>query len=191
MKRKPIYILIFLTLWSITASAQSSSGENFGGTLNLGIGIGGNSGYSRYAEQSLPVFLLNYEFDVAKDFTLAPFISFYTYNNSYYLGDKNHPNRNYNYREVVIPIGLKGTYYFDRLFNASSKWDFYLAGSLGFAIVSRRWDNGYYGDEKYFNNSSGLYFELHIGTEYHFNNRLAMFLIYQAVFRQLDLQFIN
>lgn len=176
MKRKPIYILIFLVLWSITASAQSSSGERFGGTLNLGIGIGGNSGYYRYVGHALPVFLINYEFDVARDFTLAPFVSIYTYNNSYYWGDKNHPYKYYNYHETVIPIGIKGTYYFDRLLNASPNWDFYLAGSLGFAIVSSRWDNGYYGDKKYFHNNTSVFLDIHIGTEYHFNNRLGMFL---------------
>ena len=176
MKKVSVYLLLFLSICSFQGVAQSASGEQFGSTLNLGIGIGGNSGYSRYAGQSLPVFLINYEFDVARDFTLAPFVSFYTYNNSYNWGDKNNPNRNYNYRELVIPVGLKGTYYFDRLLNASSKWDFYLAGSLGFAIVSRRWDNGYYGDKKYFNNNSGLYLELHVGTEYHFNDRIGMFL---------------
>ena len=50
----------------------------------------------------------------------------------------------------VIPVGVKGTYYFDQLLGAGSKWDFYLSGSLGFAIVRSTWDDGYYGDRKYY-----------------------------------------
>jgi hypothetical protein len=36
-------------------------------------------------------------------------------------------NNNYYYHETIIPIGVKGTYYFDQIFNANSDWDFYMA----------------------------------------------------------------
>jgi hypothetical protein len=62
------------------------------------------------------------------------------------------------------------------LLKANSKWDFYLAGSLGFAIVNSSWDNDYYGDRNYYHHGSSLFFDLHIGTEYHFNNHLGAFL---------------
>lgn len=178
---KLIGALLFsaLSLSSVNLSAQeATSGEQYGKTLNLGLGIGGYSGYYGYVGRSLPVFHINYEFDVAKDFTLAPFISFYSFRNGYYWGDynKNYPYKNYYYRETVIPIGAKGTYYFDDLLKANSKWDFYLAGSLGFAIVTSSWDSDYYGDREYFHHGNPLFFDLHIGTEYHFNNHLGAFL---------------
>src|SRR6185369_14599645 len=108
MKKIILVSLFFLTALSFKTSAQeSSSGEKFGKTLNLGLGIG----YYGYLGGSTPVFHLNYEFDVAKDFTIAPFVTFYTYKRSYYWGgNKNFLPRYYEYRETVIPIGAKGTY---------------------------------------------------------------------------------
>ncbi len=150
--------------------------EKYGNTLNIGIGVGGYSGYYRYVGRTLPVITLNYEFDVAKNFTLAPFISFYSYTRSYYWGDKNNPARYYNYRETVIPIGVKGSYYLDKLLQVSPKWDIYVSGSLGFAIVNSRWDNGYYGDVNYYRNANPLIVDLHAGVEYHVNKKAGLFL---------------
>lgn len=161
--------LLLLLITCNTSSAQ----ESYGKTLNAGLGIG----YYGYIGNTLPVLHANYEFDVAKNFTLAPFISFYSYQKNKYWGNKNYPNRYYDYRVTVIPIGVKGTYYFDELFNASNnKWDFYASGSLGFAIRNTRWENGYEGERNVEHGSSGLYFDVHVGTEYHFNQKLGMFL---------------
>lgn len=150
----------------------SSENEKYGKTLNLGLGIG----YYGYVGHSIPVVHANYEFDVAKNFTLAPFISFYSYSNEYYYGDPNHGYRYYAYHETVVPIGVKGVYYFDELLKASPKWDFYLGGSLGFAIVNSFWDDGYYGDKHVFRGSDPLFLSVHVGAEYHINNRLGVFL---------------
>lgn len=176
MKKTILTSLFFLALCNFNSNAQeNTSGEQYGRTLNLGLGIG----YYGYIGHSIPVFHLNYELNVAKNFTLAPFISFYTYKYGYYWKDNNGNNpyyRNYYYRETVIPIGLKGTYYFDDLLKANSKWDFYLAGSLGFAIVNSSWDDDYYGDKNVYRGASSLYFDFHVGAEYHFNNHLGAFL---------------
>ena len=178
MKKIITITLLFASLFHFNSYAQ----EKYGNTLNLGLGIGGYSGYYGYVGhfgQSLPVLNINYEFDVAKNFTLAPFVSFSTFSDGYYSGgsNKNYPYGFYTYHETVIPIGVKGTYYFDDLLNANPKWDFYLAGSLGFAIINSSWDNGYNGDMNYYHNSSGgLFLDIHIGTEYHFNDRIGAFL---------------
>lgn len=129
---------------------KSTAQEQYGRTLNLGLGIGGYAGYYGYVGRTLPVLHLDYEFDVAKSFTLAPFINFYSFSNDYYWGNKYNPYRYYTYHETVIPVGLKGTYYFDNLLRANPKWDFYLAGSLGIAIETSRWDAGYGGDKNYY-----------------------------------------
>ena len=176
--KKCIVTLFFLTALCFTGQAQSSSsGEQYGKTLNLGLGLG-YSGHYGYADRSSPVFHVNYEFDVSRNFTLAPFISFSSYSNSYYWGDhnKNYPYKNYTYHETIIPIGGKATYYFDDLLKANSKWDFYLAGSLGFAIITSSWDSDYYGDRDHYHHGSPIFLDLHIGAEYHFNKRLGMFL---------------
>lgn len=170
--------LLLVVLCGFSSSAQKSSiGEKFGKTLNIGVGVAGYSGYYKYVGHPLPVININYEISVARNFTLAPFISFSTFNNSYYWGDqnKNYPFRNYDYREIVIPIGVKGTYYFDELFHANSKWDFYAAGSLGFALVNSKWEKDFYGDKNYYNHASNLYMDVHIGAEYHINRLFGVY----------------
>lgn len=164
-----IFTLALLSLFLLVGSSNLSAqkrifSENYSG-LNLGLGLGGYYGYYGYYNQALPVFHINYEFDVANSFTLAPFLSFSSYRYDRYY-----------YNQTIIPIGVKGTYYFDQLLNANSDWDFYLAGSLGFAIVKSSWDNGYNGDTNYYRDGSPLFLDLHIGTEYHLNNRLGIFL---------------
>ena len=110
---KTFFYFIFFIVIGTQALAQTSTGssEKYGKTLNLGVGIG----YSGYRGHSGAALMLNYEFDVAPYFTLAPFIAYYSYSNSYYWGNKNYPYRNYTYRETSIPIGVKGAYYFDKL----------------------------------------------------------------------------
>lgn len=173
-KMKKLFTITILLIGTFCIKAKAF--ERYGSTLNLGVGIGGYAGYYGYVGRSLPVLHIDYEFDVAKNFTLAPFLNFYTFSNDYYYGNNNSPYQYYTYRETVIPIGVKGTYYFDDLLGAGPKWDFYLAGSLGFAIVNQSWQDGYTGDKNYYHSPSSLFLDLHIGTEYHINHRLGLFL---------------
>lgn len=185
--KKLIAATAFLVLVSgLNAVAQENkSSETYGNTLNAGVGIG----YYGYINNVLPVLHADFEFDVARNFTLAPFITYYSYKSYYYWGNPNNPYRNYSYRQSVIPVGVKGTYYFDQLLGAGPKWDFYLAGSLGFAIRKTTWENGYTGETNFEHSSSGLYFDGHIGTEYHFNERLGMFLDLSSGISTLGLGF--
>jgi hypothetical protein len=169
IKMKKILLLLLLAI-SIHTTVHAE--EQYAKTLNLGLGIG----YYGYVGHSLPVFHINYELPVAKNFTLAPFLTFYTYSNDYYWGNNNHQFRYYTYRQTVIPVGVKGTYYFDDILEAGTKWDFYLAASLGFSIVSSSWESDYDGDRNAFHGASSLYLDFHIGTEYHFNDHIGMFL---------------
>ena len=160
---------IILFLLGNTISAQEKKGnDTYGKTLNFGLGVG----YYGYVGHSMPVLHADYEITVANNFTLAPFISYFSYRNDY----NNNNNRSYYYTETVIPIGLKGTYYFDDLLKASSNWDFYLAGSLGFSWRNATWENGYNGDRNAYRSGSPLFLDFHIGTEYHFNKRVGGFL---------------
>ncbi|MFA5419846.1 MAG: hypothetical protein WC341_15440 [Bacteroidales bacterium] len=168
MKKITFLLLTLLMITGLISMAQERSyPEKFGNTLNLGLGLG----YYGYVENPLPVVHADFEFDVVRNFTLAPFINFYTYRNKYY-----HNQNHYYFYETVIPIGVKATYYFDELLKANPHWDFYLAGSLGFAIRNSHWDDGYDGDEDHFHGANPLYIDLHIGSEYHFNNKLGAYL---------------
>jgi hypothetical protein len=170
MKTKILTItLVLLTVvTSLSAQRRSysnsySSSDEYGHTLNIGLGIGGYSGYYGYIGHTLPVFDINYEFSVARNFTLAPFITLYSYSDN-------------NYSSTVTPIGVKGTWYLDRFLNAGPRWDFYLAGSLGFALVNTTWNDNYYGDRGYYHSADPLYLDLHAGTEYHISKKVGMFL---------------
>lgn len=165
MKIIALTILLGLLISGTNVCAQKAhSYEKYGNTLNLGVGIGGYYGYYHYVGHSLPVFSINYEFDAARNFTLAPFATFYTYRN-----DTRH------YQESIIPVGVKGTLYLDKLLHASPDWDFYLAGSLGYAIARTTWDDGYSG-VTYYQDVSPLFLDLHFGTEYHLSDHVGLFL---------------
>jgi hypothetical protein len=169
MKVKVLTVLFLLLVLGNNGSAQDNNysekhiySDSHGNTLNLGLGIGGYSGYYGYEGGSVPAFHINYEFDVAKNFTLAPFATFLTYYQN-------------NYRETIIPLGGKGTYYFDQILGANRDWDFYLAGSLGFTIVNTRWDDGYAPDSNY-QTVNPLFLDLHMGAEYHLSRKIGLFL---------------
>ena len=175
--------IIIFVLAQLSFTGFLSAQEKYGKAINIGIG----GAYSGYIGHVSPVVMLNYEIDVVKSFTLAPFVGFFTYRNNYYWngpgpgrgpGPK-HPNNphyynRYSYRQTVIPFGVKGTYYFDDLLNANDKWDFYAAASLGFAVRTTTWDDDYYRDE-YYARGSSVYADLHIGTEYHVNSKVGLF----------------
>ena len=166
--------LLLMILVSNINAQDVPAAEKYGKTLNLGAGIG----YYGYIGQTVPVGTINFEFDIAKNFTLAPFIGFYTYQRSFYWGDnnKNYPYRNYSYRAIVVPVGLKGTYYFDQLFRANAKWDFYAAASVGFQFRQTVWEDGYYGDQYVYKTASPLYLDAHVGAEYHMTEKAGLFL---------------
>ncbi len=173
MKKLILATFLFSAMFAGSATAQESNdGENFGNTLNIGVGIG----YYGYIGQTLPVLHANYEFNVARNFTLAPFITMYSYKKYYNWGNPNDGYKDYYYRTTVIPVGVKGSYYFDQFLGAGSRWDFYLAGSLGFAIRKTVWENGYNGDYVASNSTSGLYLDAHIGTEFHASEKIGLFL---------------
>ena len=179
MKNLFIKTICLLSLIGYEVSAQSSdntSTQKFGNTLNIGVG----NGYYGFGFFN-PGVMLNYEFDVAKNFTLAPFIGYSTFQDQYYWGNPNKPNYDpsyhyYNYRETIVPVGAKATYYFDQLLNINPKWDLYLGASVGYAFRSVTWDNGYYGDTRAYRDVNSLYLALHIGAEYHINQKAGLFL---------------
>lgn len=157
-----------------TSQAQSSSTvdgkryhEWYGNTVNLGIG----PGYFGAFLLPSPYLTANYEFEVARNTTIAPFIGLATYRSDpqFYQGDY------YYYRATVIPVGAKVSYYFDDILNASPRWDFYLAGSLGYAYVRKGWESGYHGSVGTVPGVTPLYLDLHIGAEYHINHRTGIF----------------
>ena len=167
-----ILVIMLTSLVHFSAQAQ----ESFGKALNLGLGAGGYSGYYGYADRSFLVFHVDYEFEIARSLTLGPTVSLYTFSDSYHWGDANTLSKSYSYRQIVIPIGIKGSYYFDDLLNANERWDFYAAGSLGLTLMNSRWDKEYNGDKNHFQGPNSILLDLHVGAEYHFYSRLGIFL---------------
>ncbi len=146
---KHLYTTASITLALVLSLFQTASAQELhGSTLNLGLGIGG---------RQVSVFHINYEFDVAPAVTLAPFVSFFDYSN-------------------FIPIGVKGSFYFDDLLTLNSEWDLYAAGSLGLGIVSEEWDTQYYRDRYRFRGPNAIFLDFHVGAEYHFTPRVGMFI---------------
>jgi hypothetical protein len=143
--------------------------ETYGHTLNLGLG----TAYYDYVGYAVPFLGLNYEFDVARSFTLAPFVGIASYRSyDYYV----YAGNRYYYHETIMPVGIKGTYYFDRILHAGPNWDFYLAASLGFNYHREIWDDGYYGDRNVYRSVGSLYLDGHIGAEYHLGRTVGLFL---------------
>lgn len=155
--------LLILTLGTNLSAQNNYYSDEYGPTLNIGLGIGGYSGYYGYIGHTLPVFDINYEFGVARNFTLAPFLTLYSYSDP-------------NYTSTVTPIGVKGSYYLDQLLHAGSRWNFYVAGSLGIALASTTWNQNYTGDRTYYTSINPLYIDFHLGTEYHISRQIGAFL---------------
>lgn len=174
MTQIAIVIFIFIvSLFNLSKStAQDESTSKYGNTLNAGAGLG----YYGYINRSVPFIYIDYELSIAQDFTIAPFIGFYSFRRDYYYGNPNKGYRYYQYSETAIPIGIKGSYYIDKLVNAGSKWDFYISGSIGYVVLNSKWDNDYEGDKNIYRRSNSLYLNAHLGTEYHLSNRLGLFL---------------
>src|ERR1017187_9039394 len=82
--KKTIILLIEVAFFTNRSIAQKT--EEFGNTLNVGLG----GGYYGYVNHSTPVINLNYELDVTRNVTLARFITFLSY-------------RDNDYHQTVIP----------------------------------------------------------------------------------------
>ena len=145
--------------------------EQFGNTLNLGIGMG----YFSYIGYAVTAFHADYELSVSRNFTLAPFIDMYTVSDQVYWGDPHNSFRYYHYREMAFPIGVKGTYYLDRFLNLNRNWDLYLGASLGVTFRTFSWQDGDNAQSSINEGSGPLFLELHAGGEYHATRRLGIF----------------
>jgi len=167
-----LFLMFLLKSQAYLPKYGSGPAEKFGNTLNIGVGLG----YYGYIGSPVPAIFFNYEFDLARNWTLAPFIGLYGYSKSYWWGSNKYPFRYYTYTERVVPIGVKGIYYFDELFRASSKWDFYAAVSAGFSYRTVSWEDGYYGDTKVAKTASPLYTSGHVGARCHLKKNVAIFL---------------
>ena len=177
MKKYLVLGILLVALSTARLNAQAditerAYPEKFGKTLNLGIGIG----YYGYINHNMPVLHADFEFDVVRNLTIAPSISFYSYNNYHYWGGPKNAYRDYRYRQTVIPVGVKVTYYFDELLKANNRWDFYAAGSAGVAIRNTVWEEGYYGETRINHSQSNLFVDIHAGAEFHMNKKLGLFL---------------
>jgi hypothetical protein len=168
-----VFLITFISNLFTTTKASGQEvhkrarSENFGNTFNIGLGI------AYFVDYPTPYITANYELTVGRNFTLAPFIGFASYRSEtgYFYG-----HDYYYYHETVVPVGVKGTYYFDELLGAGPRWDFYLAASLGFVYDKVVWDNGYFGNTGVARGTSPLFLDGHLGAEYHMSRKVGLFL---------------
>jgi hypothetical protein len=180
MKNRILIVCIALALCN-----EGKSQEKYGNTINAGLGLG----YIGYYYGAAPTFAFDYEFDVFKNFTLAPFIAVSTYRSYRYLGDNNNIFGDYYFRETMVPVGIKACYYLDELFEANEHWDFYLGGSAGLIFRTVSWDTGYSGNRVIRSNynPTSAYGALHLGAEYHINRKVGVFLDLSSAYSTLGL----
>ena len=149
-------------------SDGSANHEYFGNTLNIGVG----PGYFGATLMRSPYFTFNYEVDVLRNFTLAPFVGFSTYRSNPQVWGP----RYYDYRGTIMPLGVKASYYFDEVIELPERWDLYAAGSLGYTIISKRWEDGYGGSVGTLPGIRPLFLDIHIGAEYQVTDATGIFL---------------
>ena len=152
-------------------SAQTTyvpySYSDYGHTWNIGVG----PGYFGRSFLRSPYLTVNYEFDVANNFTIAPFIGF----SSFRSNPLPWSNGYYRYRGTIVPVGAKASYYFDDVLELPANWDIYAAASLGAIYVNKRWEEGYTGRTGDIPGVNPVYVDLHIGAEYHVNDATGIF----------------
>ena len=153
--------------------AQNKLPEQFGSTLNLGPILN----YGLNSNANLLYFHVEYEIDLVKNLTIAPFVNFSNITRNNYFNELNSPNKINYYSQPIMPVGIKFTYYLDPIVNLHPKWDLFMGGSTGFAIrkIANK-TSGLNSNQSINNGSSGLMFNLHLGTEYHFSKRGGVFL---------------
>jgi hypothetical protein len=150
-----------------SAQAQISSAsfsERFGNTLNIAVGGPYFPGWGR-----APYFTANYEFLVAPNLTLAPFVGAMAYNRSYFVGSLLEK-----YSQRLLVVGGKGTYYFDDLLRLGPSWDLYAGLSLGFVSNSLTWAS--WGTHSAVEEVTPFYLDVHLGAEYHITRRTGLIL---------------
>ncbi len=173
----------------LSAMEELKAGEQYGKTLNFGLGS------SWYGHYRVPVNMLhlNYEFDVAKQVTIAPFISYYIHNYGGYYAHPRFSYRTYRYYETLIPIGVKGNFYLDDAIHLNKQWDMYLGASLGAGIIrtSRTvvYDNDKYVYRNVYGGTTPLFLDIHLGGRYHINERVGVFLDLSTAISSIGLSF--
>ncbi len=169
MKKIFIVLLIFLTKCGINSLAlEISNPEEYGKILNLSAGIG----YCSYMGNLRPVAHIDYEFEMSEYFTIAPFMNIHSNSRLYCWSRKNYQYLFNNNKEIIIPLGVKGSYYFGKLLGIGSDWDFYAGGSVVFAMIN----SSSFGEKTVYHAASPIYFDMHMGAKYRLNYETSLFL---------------
>ncbi|AZQ61841.1 hypothetical protein EI427_06195 [Flammeovirga pectinis] len=146
-----------------SSKKRSSSGAgNYSGVHNLNVGL---ASYWNHGGTGIQV---DYEFHLAKDFTVAPSLSYASHIH------QNHNNDDW--RHSTIGLGARFRWYADRVLNITHpKWDVFASGDIGFAINSYKYvGNGNHSEDYNGSTSSPLWIGLGIGGKYHFNDKIGL-----------------
>ncbi|NME69893.1 hypothetical protein [Flammeovirga aprica] len=118
MKKLFLFLFTIISFCMVNTALAQSGGGDYKGPGNLNIGL--TSGFSDYG---LGV-QADYEFNLARDFTVGPSVGLQTWDNAGKTG-------------TSIGVGARFRWYADRVFNLTHpKWDVFANGDIGFNINS-------------------------------------------------------
>lgn len=161
-------MLHIMLLSGINSNGQEKVHEPFGRTFNMGMGP------SYYSSKILPspFYSINYEYDIFNNITIAPFVGFASFRSEPSII----ASRYYYYRATILPFGIKTTYYLDNLLKIPCRWDVYIACSLGYTYINKKWDYGYPGINDKIPGIREEYLQAGIGIEYHISRNTGFFI---------------
>ncbi|MBB6459564.1 hypothetical protein [Flammeovirga kamogawensis] len=168
MKTKINYILFLLMLIGASLSSygqnddnkksgggKSAGSGNYAGVNNLNLGL-----VTYWSHSGSLAFQADYEFNLARDFTVGPSVSYSSWKNN-----------NYNYYN--IGLGARFRWYADRVLNITHpKWDVFANGDIGFNINGNNVPDG-----QNATSYSALWLGIGIGGKFHFNEKIGLQLI--------------
>jgi hypothetical protein len=147
--KKVLLSFILLSLFSLTANAQSPLGKG-GKQINLGVG---------FSSFGIPVYG-GMDFGVHEDITMG-------FQLEYQKFDEDFSGAKFDHQ--IYSISVNGNYHFNSILDIPQKWDLYAGANIGYW----RWSSpdNYPGDH-----ASGLGLGLQIGGRYYFTNSLGLHL---------------
>ncbi len=129
---KNVFTLLITTLLTFGVSSTiNAQQEGHGNALNLFVGFGDNTSISG-----------NYEFEITPDITVSPEAKLWFAN------------------DFEIGAGARADYYFDRLLEMGSHWDFWAGIDAGFIVTG----------------ASDFQLNIHIGGEYQIDDKWGIIL---------------
>jgi hypothetical protein len=167
MKKGIVAVLLLVTVCGTTHGAKNAfkQGDAVG---QLGFGLGGLRGL--YGTSSLPVISASLDLGIVDKISVGGLIA---YTSSSYEYPYLFAGRFYRWRYSYFTLAGRASYH---VLDRNEKIDVYAGASLGYNIVSARYDGDPLGRSTAFGSSgSYVHYGVHVGGRYYFMQRFAAF----------------